>query len=400
MPLAMIDDILAIALCGFKSVAVNTFINTKTETKKLIFSDTKCKKLHVGCDNPFCPDLLVHGNVVNKTSHEKYLGDIVADTITGDGCNEKNISNRRSKGIGIIAQIMSILEAVSLGHHLFEIAMILRESIFINGILFNSEVWYSLTKNQIKKLEDVDKLLLRRFLHAPISTPCEALYLELGAIPISFILQARRLMFLHYLLELDREEMVSQFFYAQWHDPCKNDWTVTVQNDLRDYGIQIDLEEIKSMPKNQFKTLVKHKCRTLAFDHLTRSKLTHSKMSNLNYEEYKMQFYFLDKAFHSGDARMLFRFRTRMIHVKNNYKTMHKDSDRHCPVCKLEVDTQEHLLECIVLNASRPIAHVDYQAIFGEEVNKMKLTFNHLKTSLSAREKFISDEKLVSVNSV
>ena len=33
-PLAMIDDILAPALCGIRSVAVNTFINTKAEMRK------------------------------------------------------------------------------------------------------------------------------------------------------------------------------------------------------------------------------------------------------------------------------------------------------------------------------------------------------------------------------
>ena len=83
----------------------------------------------------------------------------------------------------------------------------MQRSIFVNGIMCNSEVWYSLTKKQIKELEDVDKLLLRRILQAPISTPGEALYLETGAIPISFILQGRRLMFLHYMLNLDNSEM-------------------------------------------------------------------------------------------------------------------------------------------------------------------------------------------------
>ena len=47
MPLAMVDDILAIAHCGFKSLAVNTFINSKIEMKKFLFSHPKCKHLHV-----------------------------------------------------------------------------------------------------------------------------------------------------------------------------------------------------------------------------------------------------------------------------------------------------------------------------------------------------------------
>ena len=119
MPLAMIDDVLAVAKCGIRSVATNTFINAKIEMKKLIFSETKCKKLHVGKDNPFCPSLEVHGHDIDRVIHEKYLGDIIGDTIMGDGCNSRNIANRRAKGLGIISQIMSILETVSLGYFLF-----------------------------------------------------------------------------------------------------------------------------------------------------------------------------------------------------------------------------------------------------------------------------------------
>ena len=61
MPLAMVDDVLAIAKCGIKSVAVNTFINSKMEMRKLTLGKCKCKKMHVGKDNPYCPTLEVHG---------------------------------------------------------------------------------------------------------------------------------------------------------------------------------------------------------------------------------------------------------------------------------------------------------------------------------------------------
>ena len=42
---------------------------------------------------------------------ETYLGDI----ISGNGTNKLNIENRISKGVGKIAQIMSMLVRVSLG---------------------------------------------------------------------------------------------------------------------------------------------------------------------------------------------------------------------------------------------------------------------------------------------
>ena len=198
--------------------------------KKLLFSHPKCKHLHVGEECPFCPILEAHGQDILKSMQEKYLGDLIGDTIIGDGCNEKNITNRRNKGLGLVAQIMSMLETVSLGHYLFETAMQLRESIFINGILFNSEVWYSLNKKQIKVLEDVDKLLLRRVLQTPVSTPSEALYLETGAIPISFILKGRRIMYLYYSLQLEECEMLSYSYFDFT-------WVLAIANIFANLGI-------------------------------------------------------------------------------------------------------------------------------------------------------------------
>ena len=59
--LAMVDDILAISECGFRTSMVNSFINTKTSLKKLKFGIDKCFKIHVGRVKHagICPDLEV-----------------------------------------------------------------------------------------------------------------------------------------------------------------------------------------------------------------------------------------------------------------------------------------------------------------------------------------------------
>ena len=68
-------------------------------------------------------------------------------------------------------KIMNLLEVVSFGQYFMEIALLLRETMFLNGILNNSEAWYGLTNSEISDLEDLDRLLLRRILKAPVSTP-------------------------------------------------------------------------------------------------------------------------------------------------------------------------------------------------------------------------------------
>lgn len=179
---------------------------------------SKCHKLHIGTKKKTCPILKVHDTVMEEVEEDTYLGDIISH----DGKNTKNINNRISKGNGKITEILKLLEMVSLGEYYIEIALLFRESIFLNGILTNAEIWYSITEN-----EKLDKQLIRKFLKVPISTPHEALYLELGIIPIGIIVKARRINYLHYLINRNPNEMLHKFFLIQWLKPSRGDWTET-----------------------------------------------------------------------------------------------------------------------------------------------------------------------------
>ena len=156
---------------------------------------------------------------------------------------EKRISK------GIITQVLNLLDIVSFGKHYIEMALLLRESMFINGILFNAEIWYGLTKAEINEFEDLDRLLLRRIPKVLVSSPKESFHLELGIIPIGDIIKLRRLQYLHHLVTRDGTEMLSQFFHTQLTNPSKGDWTETVKGNLEEYGIAFDLELLKLKSK-------------------------------------------------------------------------------------------------------------------------------------------------------
>ena len=141
------------------------------ETKKLEFGSDKCKKIHGGKQNLFCPELHVNNGEekIKEVDKEKYLGDILSK----DGKNDQTIAARKSTGMGIVTQILLMLDEVSLGSHYFEIGLMLREAMLVNGLLFNAEIWYGLTKKNISELEEVDKLLLRKILKAHSKTPVQ-----------------------------------------------------------------------------------------------------------------------------------------------------------------------------------------------------------------------------------
>ena len=116
--------------------------------------------------------------------------------IATDGRNKKNIKSRIAKGTGIVNKILNILDRIPFGKHYFEVGVLLRDSLLISSILFNSEAWYNRTNAELDLIETIDVSLLRSLLHAPKGTPKEVLYLELGCIALRDIIRERRLNFL------------------------------------------------------------------------------------------------------------------------------------------------------------------------------------------------------------
>ena len=116
---------------------------------------SKCKYLHIGPVSQKCPSLQVHGTNMQQVDSVRYLG----DWIESSGSNKLNVNQRVSRGLGAVSQIMSILESVSLGHHYFSIATLLRESLLVNSMLCSVEIWYNLKYKDICELANVDKIL-------------------------------------------------------------------------------------------------------------------------------------------------------------------------------------------------------------------------------------------------
>ena len=60
-PLGMLDDLICVSECGIQTSMMNSYINVKTNSKKLQFGVEKCKKIHVGktCDDFKCQKLSV-----------------------------------------------------------------------------------------------------------------------------------------------------------------------------------------------------------------------------------------------------------------------------------------------------------------------------------------------------
>ena len=115
--------------------------------------------MHIGQKEEKFVCLLVNDLEMKTVETEKYLGDLISK----EAKNDENVAEKWKKGIGLISQVISMLKEISLGQHYFQIGLLLRDSNIINGILFNSEIWYGVNTKQIEKLENFDEIYLRNF---------------------------------------------------------------------------------------------------------------------------------------------------------------------------------------------------------------------------------------------
>ena len=271
-----------------------------------------------------------------------------------------------------------------LGPHCLEVALTLRNSLFINGILTNMEASYGLKDSEIDQLEQMDEWLLCIFLEVPSSVPREMLYLELGLIPLRYIIMTRRLVFYHYILNEPADSLIHKFYQTQYAKSAKNDWCLTVKANLEMLKINLSEGEIKKLSEYRFKKLVKTAIKDETFRYLNSLKNKHSKVMHIQYGLFKMQEYLLPNKMQSQEAKFAFLSRTRMIPVGANFK-----AEKSFPKCPY--DSQMHLLFCPKLTDPNKICQdsFEYDDLFGKNLQKQVVVTRKLRENLKKRQKLL-----------
>jgi hypothetical protein len=298
---------------------------------------------------------------------EKYLGDI----ISVDGRNIRNIKARIAKGKGIANKIITMLDAIPFGKHYFEVGILLRNSLLVSSVLFNSEAWYNLTESELNLLETIDVIFLRQLMQAPKGTPKEMLFLELGCIPFREIIRERRLGFLHYILNLDPKSMMYRFFKSQMEKRTKRDWATTVLGDLKHLKLEhLSMEDIRKMKKGVFMRIIKQGIKSNVFKKLQERKYSHSKVDKVEHNELKIQKYLQPnkEMMNKEVSQLIFKLRCRVTETKVNLKG--KYDNLECGACHNEEETQEHILVCAEINKNRKLEDIKYAKLFNGTVNE------------------------------
>ena len=146
--------------------------------------------------------------------------------------------------------------------------MIMREAMLIGSMLTNSESWINLTQQDLDKLQKPDTNLLRKLLSESGNPSKVFMFLELGVLPVRYVIMMKRLTFLRYILGESTSSMIGQVYSVLKTDSRKGDFVHLVQSDLLELKLHMTDHEILNISKLRWTNIVKHKVTQVCFEYL------------------------------------------------------------------------------------------------------------------------------------
>ena len=236
--------------------------------------------------------------------------------------------------------------------------------------------------------ERPEQNLFRKILSAHSKTPIESIYLELGVIPFRFHLMARRITYYQTILKRDDEEITKKVIQCQKQTMVKGDFYPQVSADM--IALQLTDNDLTTLSNCALKKKLHALISKHALKYLLNLADSHSKVRKNLYTNLNGMEYFKDSRFTSDCVNILFQFRTRMFDVKNNFRNNYKQSNLSCPLCEMEVDTQEHLFECQQIRELLPCninnQRIVYENIFSNDCDILLEVAKLLKRIVKIRE--------------
>ena len=401
--LGLVDDTIGITEAGYKAHMMNGFINTKTAEKSLQFGVKKCKTMLVGEDlgNILNHSLSVdkwsveHREVkttgdtelvetfigqveIGKCTEQRYLGFIISNS----GNNMANIQAIKNKSIGTIRQIFTKLNSLNLRKYYFECGMLFMNVMLRSSILYASETYYNLKEYEIRQLERIEENFMRQLLKTTKGCPISQLYSELGQIPARFDILKLKMFYLKDILNQDPTSMIYNVFYLQIEKPVRFDWASSCIKDLKRLNINMSFDEIRNMPINTYKSLVRKKCKEIAFEYLMKKR--GSKGSEIRYSAIQMADYLLpNNQLTIEEQRKVFSIRNKMVKIASNF-TSRKNNTYKC-ICEQKEDML-HIYTCRYLNSEN--AEVNYEYIYHGNVEQQKSVLRRFENNLDKRMEY------------
>ena len=193
------------------------------------------------------------------------------------------------------------------------------------------------------------------------------------------------MLFLKAILDKNEQSLVAKFFKLQLEQPTKGDWVSTCINDLKEMNVELDLNEIRMMTKENFKKIIKMKISEISLEYLLRKR--GSKGKEIKYDRLEMADYLqpYNKTLTLEEKRQLFSVRNRMVEIGYNFGKYEK-----CIMCG-EYEDMTHIYSCEYLNEEE--TNIKFEKIFnGNMIEQMKV-FRTFEKNMNKRNERKSENK-------
>jgi hypothetical protein len=306
---------------------------------------------------------------LETTEKYKYLGEII-----NKSKNLKDqIEENRRKAEGAFQTILTIAGDPTLKNLEMEIVWKLVETCIIPIITYGGETW-DLNKGENKKSNAILDNILKRILMVPTSTPRETLYTEIGLMDVEHTNMKKRIN-MHYRLEETKNNLITEILKI----PINKSWLKTTEEIEK----SMNIEYITTLTKKEAKKNTEEATNQKFTDKLKTQGESKSKVKYLLEGRHtsmnKNKIGYMNKLTRY-EASTIFKARTRMLDVKNNFRGKYQNNV--CRGCGDLNETQEHILEeCSKIHASEEYK-TKKEEIFEECPQKLREVAKKIKKTM------------------
>ena len=290
---------------------------------------------------------------------------------------------------------MTILDNIYFGTYFIEAFLLLRQSLLISVLLHDIEIVYNLSNNDIKRLESLDFQLVRRALACSSKVSKAIMMLELAICPLRFHIMKRRLMYCHFLLTTNDNNLAKLFLKQQIEDPAKGDIVSYIKSDLKSLNFEhLSFDDIARYSKSEFKRMITKQMNKAAFHYLLKEKETLKKSSFLMYNNFAIQNYLKTGAnISKTNIQHIFCLQSESLDVAQNFSKKYQNNI----TCQHEAcpgrDDQKHLYESCAFFTTKSDSFdksIEYEEIFKNNVQNQLLISRKIFEAYNKREQYIS----------
>ena len=315
----------------------------KTEIMEMCFDKKKKERTR--------PEITVKKGIVGYTESYKYMGDQYNRT----GKNKPKIEKKMEKSKYIASEVKRQGSYIRVGEADTSIRFMLLEMVVKPTLLFNTETWININKEEMKMIDQAHYEVLKRVFEQRDSTPYYGILMETGHWPFSYVIVYKRLMFFHHLIHSEERRIARKLVKSQMEgQKLENTWYGGVEEWLVKLELEKNEEEIIKRRKSEWKKEVKEQLEKWVKKEKEEQK---TKMKKLRFTNTEGKQNYLDQC-KMEQVKKIMKMRLNMTELKGNYKGKYQDTV--CPACEKEEETTEHVIRC-----------PEYQRLTKHTLNKM-----------------------------